>query len=394
MITNNGKDIISKYLLGHTSSYASHIAIGCGEKPLGFLDDIADNADAYSLKEDLTFEMFRVPVASRGIVNEDGVDYIVFTGELPSTERYGITEIGIFSAGLNPEAGTAGSKMLYTFSNLENWEFHTQTASSQIETPLDVNITNDIFPETDVQCFGINSNNPVFLYEDRIARQEPPRFLNNSVMLRGDSSTINIDDNDNLIPDDTVSSHIHLTGASLNLDQNSPTDEIKLAFSIVNRVGVDLTDELAEEAENPQEVRIVLEFASGEGTNVQNTIMEISLLNDPLNGIDFSTNRYFVVSKQLQELRNSIGFSWDSVTIVKAYASVIDDNDLVSDRFYVAFDGLRLENKTDIHPLYALTGYTAVKNIDGIPIIKYSNTSSFAEFRFALSLDIPSQIVS
>jgi hypothetical protein len=388
MITDSGKDILSKYLLGHTSSYASHIAVGCGERPLGLLDEVSENADSYKFKEELTFEMFRVPINSRGIVKENGTEYVVLTAEVPSVERYGITEIGVFSAGSNPESGTAGSKMLYTFSNLENWEHHTQTTSSQISDESSVNVADDIFPETDVPCFGINSDNPIFSYDTRVARQEAPRFLNNSIMLRGDTALINIDAEDNLIPDDTQSSHIHLTGASLNLDENSPTDELRLAFSIINRIGIDLEDETPPEVDNPEEVRIVLEFASGEGAGVQNTFMEIRLINDPLNGIDFSTNRYFVISKRLEELRNSIGFSWDSVTIVKAYAQVIDIEGLSSDKFYIAFDGLRLEDKTNVHPLYAMTGYSPVKNNDGVPIVKAQNSNSFVEFRFALTLDV------
>ena len=34
MITNSGKNILAKYLVGQTTSYASHIAIGCGTKPV------------------------------------------------------------------------------------------------------------------------------------------------------------------------------------------------------------------------------------------------------------------------------------------------------------------------------------------------------------------------
>lgn len=388
MITDKGKNIVSKYLLGHTASYASHIAVGSGQRPLDVFDSIEDNASTYAAKQELDFEMFRVPINSRGIVNENGIDYIVFTAELPSPERYGITELGIFSAGSNPDAGTAGSKILYTFSNLENWELHTQAGTSQILNQFSVDVGGDIFPETDVPCFGINSDNPIFLYDTRVARQEAPRFLNNSILLRGDTSLINLDDNNNLIPDDTQSSHIHLAGASLNLDQNAPSDELRLAFSVVNRVGIDLEDDAPPEVDNPQEVRIVLEFASGEGTSVENAFMDIQIIDDPLNGIDFSTNRYFVVSQTLENLRTSIGFSWDAVTVVKAYVEVIDTNDAVTDQFYVALDGIRIENKTDIHPLYAMTGYTPVKNSNGLPIIKSANSNSFVEFRFALSLDI------
>ena len=34
MITNTGKSIIAKYLVGQAPAYASYIAIGCGPKPL------------------------------------------------------------------------------------------------------------------------------------------------------------------------------------------------------------------------------------------------------------------------------------------------------------------------------------------------------------------------
>ena len=68
MITNIGKNILAKYLVGQTQSYASHIAVGCGATPLASDGVFGD----YSLKESLDFEMFRVPIISRGFVNEDG----------------------------------------------------------------------------------------------------------------------------------------------------------------------------------------------------------------------------------------------------------------------------------------------------------------------------------
>ena len=34
MITTIGKQIIAKYLMGTTPSYASYIALGCGPKPI------------------------------------------------------------------------------------------------------------------------------------------------------------------------------------------------------------------------------------------------------------------------------------------------------------------------------------------------------------------------
>ena len=55
MITNTGKSIIGKYMLGQAPAYASFIAVGCGPTPL----DTSDVAGDFSTKESLDFEMFR-----------------------------------------------------------------------------------------------------------------------------------------------------------------------------------------------------------------------------------------------------------------------------------------------------------------------------------------------
>jgi hypothetical protein len=389
MITNIGKNILAKYLLGHTSSYASHLAIGCGATPLGQLDLPSDNADIYEAKQNLDFEMFRIPITSRGYVKENDNTYVVFTAELPTTERYGITEIGIYSSGSNPDAGVYDSKIIKSFSDVENWEFHQTSIASEIPTissSLDdgSNIIS-ILDSNDnpISAFRVSSNNPTFLYEDRVSRYEVPRFLDSSIVVSGDSATISLDEETgNLIPDDTISSHIHLTGTSVLLDQNAPTDELKLAFSLINKTGASQEEE--SEVSNPEEIRIVIEFASGEGNDIQSASMEVLLINGV--DYDFSTNRYFVVTKQLQDLRKTIGFSWDQVSIIKAYASVIDNGES-SDEYYIAYDGLRLENTTSTHPLYGLTGYTVVKNDTAYPIVKDNNSSSFAEFRFSFQLN-------
>ena len=43
MITNTGKNIIGKYLLGQAPAYASYIAIGCGPTPLD-TNDVPEDA--------------------------------------------------------------------------------------------------------------------------------------------------------------------------------------------------------------------------------------------------------------------------------------------------------------------------------------------------------------
>ena len=105
---------------------------------------------------------------------------------------------------------------------------------------------------------------------------------------------------------------------------------------------------------------------------------------------DFQTNRYFVVSKQLQDLYTTSGFTWDLVTIVKIYACVITDEsgefDVPSNNYYIALDAMRLENIATTNPLYGLTGYSVIKNDNAETIIKSPNTSNYVEFRFSVGV--------
>lgn len=450
MITNTGKNILAKYLVGQTSSYASHIAIGCGAKPLNTTDDFED----YSLKKTLDLEMFRVPVISRGYVNEDGVSKIVFTGELPTTERYEITEVGVYSAGSNPSAAGYDSKSLLLFSQTENWEYHNQTASVPIpqitESLAEVDAPQVISQTSPV--FRTNSDNKTMQTESRILRYEPCRFLNTFIAMAGNDATINIT-NGHLVPT-AASNHIHLTNSTFSLDKNALTDQVKVAFSIISKDG--------NSSEHPDEVRILLEAASDDtGDSTQFARFEIVVKNSSLydflaasnldgtysstaksltsttngkltisgtdlavgdtlkltsqtsqtqNGYyvvldagsasskwviqkdetlrhDFDINRYIVVTKELKDLYRSSSFTWSGVNTTKIFASVIKD-DQPTGNFYVALDVVRLENVTTENPLYGLTGYTVIKNTQAKPIVKLSNTTNLVEFRFGIDVGV------
>jgi hypothetical protein len=169
MITNKGKSIIGKYMLGQAPAYASYLAVGCGPIPLQ-TEDVADN---FATKESLDFEMFRVPISSRGFVNENGIDKIVLTAELPTEERYEITEVGLYSAGSNPSAGAQDSKTVFAFTQGENWEYHTASAAIAIpivSVPLDPN-DDDIINATGTEngVFQTNADNSIFYNTDRVA---------------------------------------------------------------------------------------------------------------------------------------------------------------------------------------------------------------------------------
>ena len=394
MITNTGKDILAKYLVGQAPAYASYIAFGCGKQPeqADYQFGI-DDREEFSDKKSLDLEMFRSPIISRGFVNNSGVTQVVFTAELPTEERYEVTEVGIFSAASNPAAGTNDSRILFSFTDSENWESHTATESKTIpfyQTALneaeggnpdssDINIEDDVF--------SANSDNLVFENSIRINRNERARFLNNTIFMKGSFSELRGNAEEDLVYDSPgddpyVPNHIHLNGVSVNLEKASGKDQLKVAYSVVSKSA-------SQSAPEPTSVSIIVEFASADtAADEDKEYARFKVLNQ---SASFSSNRYFVATKNLEDLEYSGNFSWNRVSVVKIYASVAETVDNYSDDFYVALDAIRYENTTSQSPLYGLTGYTVVKNstadgLTAIPIVKEPNTANLLEFRFAMDV--------
>lgn len=385
MITNTGKNILAKYLVGQAPAYASFLALGVGKKPL----ESNDEFDDYLEQKNLDFEVLRIPISSRGYVYDDeGVANIVFLGELPSDQRYEFTEIGVYSAKSNPAAGSLDSRMIYTFSESENWEYHDDVSARGIRTelePLYLDETENVVAISDI-VFRTNSDNLIFENESRLLRYERPRFLDKALVLRGDMSELEIRSG-RLLPkvsDESgyYGSHIHLTGVNPNFSRNSPTDELRLAFSIMDKeVGQDAVLE---------SVKILVEFASTDSIDPVNFArIEVDLGNED---VIFAENRYIIVKKTLENLIKSVGFTWNTINVVKIYVSVYEsgegeeDPPILSENFYVCLDGLRFENLTSQNPLYGLTGYSVVRNDNANPIVKEPNSSNLLEFRFGMDV--------
>ena len=373
MITNTGKSILGKYLLGQAPAYASYVAIGCGPKPLDTTDVLGD----YSNKKTLDFEMLRIPISSRGFVSEGGLDKIVFSAELPAEERYEITEVGIFSAKSNPSAGSYDSKTVFSFSGSENWNYHTSssaTAITPISTALDDDDDNII--STGLKVFQTNADNSIFYKTSRANRYERCRFLNNVILMRGDDATLTVSGGHFVIG--AGSNHIHYTRPSVNFSQNSPIDELRLAFSVINKDG--------DSALAPDTVRVLVDFASTDDGSGEYARFEAEIVNGTGAGeYDLDENRYVVISKQLQQLYTSANFTWNAVTVAKIYVTAIDGG-VVSDDYYIALDAMRLENVGTTNVLYGLTGYSVIQNPTSESIIKSPNTSNYVEFRFSIGV--------
>jgi hypothetical protein len=386
MITNIGQSILAKYLVGQAPAYASYIAIGCGAKPVSSSYIFSEaEMNTMKAKESLDFEMFRIPVTSRGYVTEDGVSKIVFTGELPTLERYNITEVGLWSAGSNPSANFNDSRSIFLFNKDENWSYNNESVALVEGGRLD--LAGNI--QTPLKAFITNADNPTFSdtslpNSKRLQRYEGARFLNSVVALRGDLSDIDIDpDTDVFTLGDPLSSHLVLTGATLDFDKSSPKDELRLAFSVINK-------DSARDVQ-PHDVRIILEFAEGDAYNTGQYARFEIVLNDNDPGVDFENQRYFVSVARFEELNKSSGFTWKTANVVKAYVTIKEKNPVTqeiftSDKFYVCLDALRLENTQNQNPIYGLTGYSIVKNTDSKPITKIANSSNHIEFRFGLDV--------
>jgi hypothetical protein len=383
MITNIGKNLLAKYLVGQTQSYASHIAVGCGPSPVASDGGVFGD---YALKNSLDFEMFRVPIISRGFVNEGGIDKVVLTAELPTEERYEITEVGIFSAASNPIAGSFDSRTIYSFADTDNWLYQPfGSAAIDIESkyePLDGVAENGIINQS-LNVFKTNADNRIFTQSDRVARNERCRFLNNIIAIVGNDSTLTSNQLGKIVVG-TGSKYIRLNDTAVDLTKNSPLDELRLAFSVVNKVANSNTV--------PDNVKILLEFSyTGLNSSQEYARFEVDIddvgysAGTAVKETNFALNRYVVATKALKDLNKTDNFDWREVTVAKIYACVTEAG-LPSDLFYVCLDGLRLENITSTNSLYGLTGYSVIKSVGAKPIIKSANTTNYIEFRFALDV--------
>jgi hypothetical protein len=378
MITNKGQSIIGKYLLGHAPSYASHIAIGCGARPYKTSDSVANTAS----KTALDFEMFRVPISSRGFVSEEvngqTISKIVLTAELPSEERYEFSELGLFSAGFNESAGNYDSKMLFSFSNIEGWRFYNGTSlgsAESISTHLGGSSALDII-QSSSKAIETNVDNAIFFKDTRTSRYERGRFLNNIILLRGDSSNISLL-NDRFSVG-SGAQYLQKTGSTVNLSGNSMSDEIRTAFVVVNKDGSAISQ--------PKIIRLLIEF-SVDGDSSKSARIEQTVVNGTGDGqYDLSVNRYCVVKTPISNVFVTPDFNWNAANTVKIYTTILNQSNAVSNQYYVLLDGIRLENLTSENALYGLTGYSVIQNPTGAVITKDSNTNNYVEFRFALGV--------
>jgi hypothetical protein len=375
LITDSGKQLVAKYLLGQAPAYASYIAAGVGSKALSTEETVLIPPD----KNSLDFEVFRVPITSKGFIKEDGVEKIIFKAEMPSEQRYQITELGVYPAVSNSVAGKYDSKLLITFSPTEQWQYVLNGSASAVPYPNEAldsdNSISDVNADIEDVLF-INSDSTMFNNQTRRDRNEGLRFLNTALMTNGSASFLT----ETFTP---TSNSISLENSNISFDlgQNLPDDKLKIALSLVSKSSVLNA--------NTDLVIIKLEFInnlSGVAIAAPKATLKIALTDEDFLDEFDNVKRYIVVEKTLSQFVKDDNFSWSNINYIRIYATVLINNQ-PTENYYIVFDGMRLDNLTSENPLYSLFAYNLLKTDDGYPILKQENTSNYIEYRFGIGVD-------
>jgi hypothetical protein len=232
-----------------------------------------------------------------------------------------------------------------------------------------------------LSAFYANSDNPIFNSGGRKEKYETPRFMNTSLLIPGNASSMTNTSGVLGTPSGTA---LKLNGTDLNIDRYSPEDEIRIAFSVVDKPINSSQLDLGS-------VRIKIEFRYSSEETSPKAEFDAVVQNENSAGLEDS--RYFVSSKAIKDMTYSTtDFSWASVSVVHIYVAAYSTasntiSSSSSSDFYVALDGLRIENAQTNNPLYGMIGYSVLKNKDAETIIKKNNSTSYIEFRYALDVN-------
>lgn len=464
MITNAGKEIISKYMLGQVSGFATHLSLGCGAMPLKSNEEM-QSLDVLLAKESLDFEMVRVPITSKGFVDNskqfsiagqqvvggvvtlttnfandvvvgetvvvigsdqqlDGThtvtgansatssfSYITpapnaeffggtvkvsrtslsLTAEVPADNRYEITEIGIWSAENNSMAGTYDSHNVFNFTN--TWQEHS-TAISSPPTISNFGSGTDINQGVVSQkVFYASTGSEIFQNTIRKNRKEGPRFLNTTLMVRGDTCQISGLAGQwtptGVLPGETPT-HVHLNNVNFDISRNSPSDKLNFAFSLVDKDAVGNN--------NPDYVKVSVEFFVSE-MEASSGYARLELYFD---GNEFEANRYKNVSIPISQSTNSASSINSTISAVSGNGSLLTFTTYQSHRYEIGNEvttsgaGLPLEYRVTSSPIVQKTtnSFTVESPATGSATsLSNSNAESFSNYRFITTPDFSSQNV-
>lgn len=353
MITDAGKQLIAKYLLGQVPSYASFISFGCGATEE--VDAGGNPLPPDPEKQVMDFELIRVPITSRSYLVDEFEDdlgnpfdrnVISLVGQMPFDEGMRVNEVAIWSDSTNALT-QSNSRIICAFTEKENWMWLDGTERKSIDwvnNPLsganagDTSDDGIIVPSTNPEVFSCSNLNQSLL----VGREEQgTRFLNHNIMMSNNTN-------------------IFVDGKGVDLPDYSSYDQLRFAFSFYSHLPVPSSLPSAE-----IKIRFMKDPSFAETAavwNVGNQDWEL----------------YNVATVELGDslIEYGTNFSWKEVKWIQ-----IEITGMSGD-FYFAPDALRFDNVATQNPLYKMTGYTRLENNTFIE--HQSGTNSYAQFRFEL----------
>ncbi|MEK9805627.1 MAG: hypothetical protein VW551_04945 [Euryarchaeota archaeon] len=378
MITNAGKELIAKYLLGQVPSYASFISFGCGaeSKPIDPNDLTLGYEKPDPNKQIMDFELIRVPITSRSYLNDnydpniimEDRNVISLVGQLPFEDGMRINEVAIWSDSTNALT-QSNSRMICAFTKKENWMWLNGSARQEIveyEAPLSgaqSGDTNDdgviiVDPNNVVQqpVFSCSNQNQSLL----VGRDmQGTRYLNHNIMMQGGATR-----------------SIFIDGKGVDLPDYSSEDELRFAVAFY------ATDPVSAVTPN---AKILVKFMKDPSLVESAATWHIG--DGGLVTAGAVTSKYFkeynVETVKLGDedhMEYGKNFSWKEVKWIQIDIEGLDA------QYFFAPDALRFDNIATLNPLYKMTGYTRLEEPNTF-IEHQSGTNSYAQFRFELGTD-------
>jgi len=308
---------------------------------------------------------------------------IVFKAQLPSDQRYQMTEIALYPSSNNSLALNYDSKILSGFLTTEGWTYK-NVSESLVESDNAISLVTNTIADTfgnvssatfldpitgsAAHALFINSNNEAFTFYERKSRYENSRLYDRCLIVPGNMTTFANDS----MELSGVQKHVFTTSLRLNASKNSPEDYIKFALSVLSK-DIDAVSP-------PTKTRLRFDF-------LDSVSGDVATATELLSSGDISASRYTVISKQIKDFNTGEDFSWARVDGLKIYAQTLNSSSTY-DGSYVAFDGIRLDNENTENPLYAMVAYSRLKNSYNAaqPIEKTENSQGYIEYRFGVNI--------
>lgn len=443
MITNKGNEIIIKQLLGQVPEFASYIAIGVGATPLAN----ADSDESSPTTKSLAFEAFRIPVTSRGVVND------TYTVDLASISANGtlatatvqadhtikvgdIVTINMSSAsafeGSYTVSSVGSTTFSYPYSSSASWtssSASTGTASYYRERlvfkgqlPADQR-----YEMTEIGIFPAASNPLALNYDSKVISSfsvtEGWTYYNGSTSSEIPLETTNISDTNGNLVTSYISTPVYLDTSNEIFAYTERKERYEVPRFLDRCLAV--RGDLTEFASDAMAISASMSYvttnnvALNASKNSPNDYIKIALsvvgqtkvtptmptkirlafhfldsvsgqtasVGHIINSFVAENEHYFVISKQIKDFITGDNFSWSRVDGISIYAQALSGSTTYSD-VAIMFDGIRLDNENTENPLYGLIAYSRLKNSisDSLPIQKAENSQGYIEYRMGVGV--------